>query len=111
MQEKTKGAGKIASVKAVMAVLTFAMLFAANGFYSYAGAKDIGKNAGNWMLDQIFWVALIVIAIILAGCLMNKAWIKAAITIIGGAVILVFIKNPQMLSNIGETLVHDVLGL
>ena len=110
-QEKMKKTGKMAAMKAMLGAMTFTVLLTMSGFYSYAGAKDVGKNAGNWILDQLFWLGLVILAIALAACLIKKAWVGAVITIVAGGVILVFIKNPEMVSNIGETLVHDVLRL
>lgn len=111
MQEKMNCTGKIIGARVVMAVMTFIVLFAVNGFYSYAGAKDIGKNAGNWILDQLFWIGLVVLAIGLVACLVKKAWVAAIILFIAGGLILIVIKNPEMAANLGETLVHDVLGM
>lgn len=102
---------KAVIARLAMAVMTFYFLFMASGFYSYADTRDIGKNAGNWILDQIFWVGLVVLAIGLVGCLIKKAWVAAIILFIAGGAILIAIKSPEMATNLGETLVHDVLGL
>ena len=110
MQEKTRGTGKITGTRIAVAVMTFAMLFAMNGFYSYADTGDIGKNAGNWILDQLFWVGLIALAIGLISCLIKKAWVAAIITGLAGGVVLVLIRNPELLSTWAENIVHTVLG-
>ncbi len=56
------------------------------------------------MLDQIFWVALvafIVGAVVMAA---KKNTIGVVTTILVGAVVCYFIKNPTTLSDIGERL-------
>lgn len=115
-EKNTERTAVIKNSKAVIArlamtVMTFCFLFMAGGFYSYADTGNIGKNAGNWILDQLFWIGLVVLAIGLVGCLVKKAWVAAIILFIAGGLILIVIKNPEMAANLGETLVHDVLGM
>lgn len=79
--------------KAFMAVWTCSMMFLCSTMNVYAA--DYGKKAGTWILDQIFWIGLVVLAIALISCLIKKAWIAAVITVVGGGLVLVFIYDPS----------------
>lgn len=89
----------------VMAFLTW---FSCNG--CYVSAANYGEKAGQWILDQIFWVALVILAIVLVGCLIKKAWVAAVITGIGGGLVLVFVKTPTLLETIGSNIFSAIFG-
>ena len=73
-------------------------------------ANDIGENIGTWVLDQLFWIALIAVAIVVIKFLVSRAWAQAIIFIILAAIILVIIRDPRQLTAIGNML-FGLLGL
>lgn len=107
--EENKGMAKVMSCKmkaihkAAGSLLAFIMLFMMNGFYSQA-STNIGENVGHWFLDQIFWVAIVAIVIVIAASAVKRNYVGVIITIIVGAVVLFLIKNPTVLQTFGEKL-------
>lgn len=91
-----------------MAVWTFYMLYFGNTMNVYA--SDYGKRAGSWILDQIFWIGLVFLAIALIGCLIKKAWVAAIITVLAGGLILVFIKNPSAAVDMANNIYQAIFG-
>ncbi|MBQ7781787.1 MAG: hypothetical protein IJ405_07185 [Lachnospiraceae bacterium] len=102
MEKQTKKLNMRAK-KVLVALATFFTCFMCNGCYVYA-STNFGENIGNWFLDQLFWVALCILGFLFVGCLAKKAWVAAVIIFIGGAIILVIIKAPEQLYNIGLNL-------
>ena len=96
--------------RVMLAVMAMCIWFN-SGFYSFAGGANYAENAGEWALSQIWWIALVVIAFILLGCMLKKAWVNAVIVLVCGGCILVFIARPQLLETIGNTLVNFVFCL
>lgn len=98
----------MAMVKITLCITAFVTWYLSSGMYVMAA--DIGKKAGEWVLDQLFWVGIIALAVALVVCLMKRAWIAAVITGLGGGVILFFIKNAEILSDLGDAIYRAVLG-
>ncbi len=103
-KEKKEIGYKIAKVYMTL-VIAFSF-FAANGYYSYA--KDYGEKIGTWFLDQLFWFGIVALAIGLFTCLLKKAWVTMLVTAIIGGIALVFIKEPNFLVDIGESIYHAI---
>ncbi len=89
--------------KIFVTLATFFTCFMYNGCYVHA-STNFGENIGNWFLDQLLWIAIIIIIIALVGCLSKKAWIGAIGVIIGGAIVLAIIAAPDTLKTIGQNL-------
>jgi uncharacterized membrane protein len=70
----------------------------------FADITNVGQNAGGWLQEQIFYVALAIIAVVMLGFLMKKAWIPAGIFIVIGAIILAIIGTPETLRAFGQSL-------
>lgn len=100
---------RVAALKAAMHLTVFTGFFAAMGFYSLA-STDYGEKAGGWILEQLFWVGLVVLAYGLIKCLVAKAWVQAIIVTVCGGVILFLIKQPDILENVGSALWNNVMG-
>lgn len=101
--KENKGKKKMMRIRKVAgSLLAFIMCFMCNGFYSQA--VNLGENAGNWFLDQIFWIAIVIIIIAIVGAAMKRNYVGLIISIIVGAVVLFFIKNPTILATLGEKL-------
>ncbi|MGN0327241.1 MAG: TcpD family membrane protein [Lachnospiraceae bacterium] len=67
-------------------------------------ASNYGQTAGEYILDNLFWVGLVFMAIGLFSCFIKRAWVQAVITGVAGSVILYFMKNPDKLATIGESI-------
>lgn len=91
----------------IMGISTFALL-TSNSMVVFASG-NYGQNGANWVLDQIFWVALVVFIIGAAVMAAKKQTIGVVTTILVGAVVCYFIKNPTTLSDIGEKIMGVVL--
>lgn len=94
-------------MKPVFALLPFLTLLYTNGFIVSA---NYGQNAANWMLDQVFWIALVAIIITVAALAAKRNNVAAISVLIVGAVVLYFIKNPTKLSDIGNSIMSNVLN-
>lgn len=70
----------------------------------FADITNVGQNAGGWVQEQLFYVALAIIAAVMLGFLMKKAWIPAGIFIVIGAIILAIIGTPETLRAFGQSL-------
>ena len=91
----------------IMGISTFALL-TSNSMVVFASG-NYGQNGANWVLDQIFWVALVAFIIGAAVVAAKKQTIGVVTTILVGAVVCYFIKNPTTLSDIGEKIMDVVL--
>lgn len=91
-----------------LSAVSFALLLAGSGFVSCAA--NYGEAIGGWLLSQLFWVALVIFAIAIIGCLVKRAWVAAGITAVCGAVILALVRNPAVLEAVGSNIVNAVLG-
>ena len=91
----------------IMGISTFALL-TSNSMVVFASG-NYGQNGANWVLDQIFWVALVAFIIGAAVMAAKKQTIGVVTTILVGAVVCYFIKNPTTLSDIGEKIMGTVL--
>lgn len=91
----------------IMGISTFALL-TSNSMVVFASG-NYGQNGANWVLDQIFWVALVAFIIGAVVMAAKKQTIGVVTTILVGAVVCYFIKNPTTLSDIGEKIMDVVL--
>ena len=91
----------------IMGISTFALL-TSNSMVVFASG-NYGQNGANWVLDQIFWVALVAFIIGAAVMAAKKQTIGVVTTILVGAVVCYFIKNPTTLSDIGEKIMGVAL--
>lgn len=83
--------------------ITMFCMYCSNAIISYAGT-NYGENAGKWVLDQLFWVAIVFVVIALIGCLSKRAYAGGVITVVVGGLVCYFIKNPTKISAIGNSL-------
>ena len=91
----------------IMGISTFALL-TSNSMVVFASG-NYGQNGANWVLDQMFWVALVAFSIGAAVMAAKKQTIGVVTTILVGAVVCYFIKHPTTLSDIGEKIMGVVL--
>lgn len=83
---------------AIMLIMCTGLAFAAND------GPDVGKNLGDWLQEQVFYIALAVVAVIAVTFIVKRAWIPLAIFIVIAALVLVLIQNPERLVTLGESL-------
>lgn len=91
---------KIKTMRFIGMVLIAAIIIAIPAFAS----ADFGKQGGEWILDQIFWVGLVVAAIILIKFFLAGNFTKMLITAAVAAVTLVVVDDPQRLKILGDTI-------
>lgn len=109
MRKNEKEQKRTMQGKSIMMGISTLALLISNSMVAFASSGNYDQNGANWMLDQIFWVALvafIVGAVVMAA---KKNTIGVVTTIIVGAVVCYFIKNPTTLSDIGEKIMGTVL--
>lgn len=108
MRKKEKEQKRIMPGKNIVMGISTLALLASNSMVVFASG-NYGQNGANWALDQIFWVALV--AFIIGAVMMaaKKNMIGVVTTILVGAVVCYFIKNPTTLSDIGEKIMGVVL--
>lgn len=67
-----------------------------------------GQNAANWLLEQLFWVALVVFAVGIIAMAAKKNLTGALVLFLVGALVLAFIKNPTLMSDTGNKIADIV---
>lgn len=91
--------------KMMMAFAAFVLLWG-NGTIVFA---SYGKNAADWFLGQIFWVALAVFVVVVLVMASKKNFVGALTTAVVGAVVVFLIRNPTTLENIGNSIMNTIL--
>lgn len=76
-------------------------LYCSNALYVAAGT-NYGENIGKWALDQLFWIAVVVSAFVLLTQAVRRSTTGIISTIIVGALVCFFIKNPTKFETIGN---------
>lgn len=76
-----------------------------------AYALEYAQNFAKAASEQLFWVGLVVIIWVVVVCAFKKNFAGAITTLLLGAVILYFVKNPGILEEIGNKIVGVALGL
>lgn len=74
----------------------------------YVCAATYGENIASYLTEQIFAIATVVLIIVLVGCVAKRSFVGAFTTIIGGGIILYFIKDPQKAADIGTSIANLV---
>lgn len=77
---------------------------------AFAADDDWGVRIKNWILTQASALALAAVVIILIPMIMKKMWAAMIGTLIGAAVALYFINNPDALVSIGGTIKKIIFG-
>lgn len=96
----------------VIGLLVVILISLALAFAISADAATInpGEKAATWIMDQVFWIALAVIAVVAVTFIIKRAWVPLVIFAILSAIVLVIVSSPERLQNIGEAL-FVILGL
>ena len=97
--------------KLLTAALCVAVLLAVTIVPAYASTDNTIVRAGaQWMLDGLFWIGVCVVVFVLVQYVLKRNITGIIITVVLGAVILVIIKNPDILTSLGE-MIRGVLGV
>lgn len=87
-------------------VLTFVFTLAATT--AYAAPNSWAKNASDWIMSGVQYVALAIVAAFAVKFIAKRQFIQFAGFLILAAFILVVIYDPQKLKTIGETLYNII---
>ena len=109
MRKKEREQKRIMQGKNIIMGISTLALLASNSMVAFASSGNYGQNGANWILDQIFWVALAVFVLVALVMAAKKNTIGVITTIIVGSIISYFIKHPTTLSDIGEKIMGTVL--
>lgn len=90
---------------ALLLILAFTMPAFAAG-----GNLQAGKNLGEWGLDQLWYLALLIVAAMFIKFLAKKAWVPMAIFGILAALCLFIITKPEALKSVGQSIYNLLFG-
>lgn len=76
----------------------------------FASEGDYAKNGASWLLEQLFWVALAVVIIMMIKLFAARNFVAGVVTLIAGGIVCFFIKNPESIKTIGDV-IAKALGL
>jgi len=99
---------KYLGTKILLSVVAIFCLFNSNGMYVYA--TSYGQNFAEWGLNEIYWVGLICVVVGVVVAVIKKAWIVAITFGLGGGIVLVIIKFPDILEGFGRKFL-EILGI
>jgi len=85
-----------------LAVIAVPVKVLADNAYAEAGA--------NWILDGLFWVLVVAMIGGIGMAVIKRNLTGALITLVVGGIVLVIVKDPNIIVNIGTAL-KGVLGL
>ena len=71
---------------------------------------DYAQSGATWLLEQLFWVALVVVIIIMLKLFAARNFVAGVVTLIAGGIVCFFIKNPESIKTIGDV-IASALGL
>jgi hypothetical protein len=103
---KTAGASpalRFVALMLIAAVLLSSEVFASPSSNSSSGGNNYGERAGQWLLENLLWVGIIVVAWLFIKQLLAGNTAKMIITAVAGGIALFIIGDPQRLTMIGET--------
>lgn len=86
------------------------VVLASSTVIAFADVSNAGQNAGQWVIGQIKWIAMAVIAIACAGFLLKKAWVPFFIFLAIGGIGLFVIAQPEALQSVGQALWSIIVG-
>lgn len=73
-------------------------------------AANYTENAGKWVLDQAFWVVIVVTVLVAIGAWMKHATTAIIMTVIVGGALAFFCKSPELIVEVGSTLAQAIFG-
>lgn len=73
-------------------------------------SEDYAKNGTDWLLKQLFWIALAVVIIMMLKLFAARNFVAGIVTLIAGGIVCFFIRNPETIESIG-IVIAKALGL
>ena len=89
-------------------IVSAAVLMLSNGLVAFA-STDYAGNAASWVLEQLFWVALVAVIVVVLTLAAKRNFTAAVTTGVVGAIVVYFIRNPKTLEEIGNSIMSTVL--
>lgn len=75
-----------------------------------SAATNYGENFGKYALDQLFWVAIVIIALGLIGCIVKRNMVGIIGCIVIGVVVVGFMGDPDGIKSVGQDLWGTIKG-
>lgn len=91
--------------RAVLACWSFLTLLYSNAVLASA---SYGQNASSWFLEQMFWIVLVAVVIVVATLAAKRNFVGALTTALVGSVVVYFVKNPTKLEEIGNSIMNAI---
>lgn len=105
--------GKKGTCVSLKKIITFSFVQVALLFnycmVSFASDANYAERGGKWLLDQLFWVAIIAVVFIFIKNLIARNTVASVTTFIVGGLICFFIKSPETIGEIGNTIASVIL--
>ena len=70
---------------------------------------NYAERGGKWLLDQLFWVDIIAVIIIFIKNLIARNTVASITTFIVGGLVCYFIKNPETIGEMGNTVASIIV--
>ena len=105
-----KGSVKRKAEDYKIAILSTTIVSSLYGGQVLASNNKYVQNAGDWLLDGIQYIALVMAAGMLITFLVKRQFMKAIITLISSSIIIAIIFNPGKMKDIGNYLVSIIFG-
>jgi pheromone shutdown protein TraB len=97
--------------KISLAIVATAAITALTLTAAAAGAPNIGRNIGTWLLDNGAWIVLAVGLLGAAGCAIKRNFTAAGITLGVTALLFVILKNAESIMDIVGGWAKSIIGL
>lgn len=103
--QKIKGLIKEASYFSLSVII-----YLKTSFNVYAAENTYAKAGAEWILDGLFWVVVVCAIAGISFSIIKRNLTGALSTVLGAAIALVIINDPNILKSLGDTL-KGILGL
>lgn len=88
----------------VISVLILVIVFSLMAVNVFAAGENFGENAYTWIKAQIWFIALLVVAVICVPFIMKKMWMQLAGFLVLAAIVLYIVNDPTALKSLGSTI-------
>ncbi len=61
----------------------------------FAEGNNYAQKGATWLLEQLFWIALVVVIIIMLKLFAARNIVAGVVTFIGGGIVFLFIQIPE----------------
>lgn len=95
-------------MKIMTVMVLVLMIILANTVVFAAG--DWGKNTKDWVLEQVWYIALAIVGVVSVKFIAKKMWVQLGGFLVLSAIVLVVISGPEKLKDIGEIIWLKVFG-